>query len=209
MSHSYEYYVKQGKKLLHAVDVHQCTLAYYTTLVCEISHGGKSNSKYTLGDYARDLGINRRTLSGWSLIYRNVIAKLEMDPSDVTQKEWEIARRVSNVLINEKRAIQEASGQQRKKGRGWNFNVLMPKERVRDLFNAEALGRSAQSEIHGFTDTVIYIKNKLRRMDMSQVSTASIQSLKKNLDEASSELTDYLMEHKGVSLSSLQEGYIC
>lgn len=206
MTHSYEYYVKEGKKLLHATEVYQVMIAYYASCVCEIKHGGKSKG-YTLSQYAEDIGMHRKTLSDWSYTYRHVIEKLGMDPSNVTQEEWSVAKRVSSLLRNEKKAIQDASGMKRRKGRGWNFSVLIPGERVRDMFNAESMGRSAQSKIHSYTDTVIGMKNMLRRMHLDSVSTASLRSLKKNLDEASSELTTYLLENKGVSIHALQESH--
>ena len=207
MTHDYSYYVTEGKKLLHAVEVHQALISYYASLVVTIKHGGRSKG-YTLSDYARDIGMHRKTLSEWSLTYRNVISKLDVELSEITQRDWQIATRVSNLLRDEKRQIQEASGQQRKKGRGWNFQVLIPSERVRDLFNAERNGRSAQAEINGYCDTVISIKNKLRRMEMSSVSHASLMRLKKNLDEASNEITNYLMNNKGVSMKELT-GDVC
>ncbi len=204
MRKTYDFYVKEGKKLLHATYTHQATIAYYASCVCDISHGGRSGSKYTLTQYANDIGMHRKTLSEWSVTYRNVIQKLELDPSDITKDQWFVATRVSNLLRDEKRQIQAESGLQRRKGRGWSFNVHIPVDRVRDLFSAEMNGRTAQSEINGYCDTVINIKNKLRRMEMSSVSEVSIRSLKMSLDEASSELTNYLMNNKGATMAELQ-----
>lgn len=205
---SYEFYVKEGKKLLHAVEVHQAMIGYYATCVCEILHGGKKKSRYTIKEYAEDIGVHQKTLNEWTHVHRNVISKLQMDPSDITSDQWKIACRVSNLLRAEKRAIQEASGQSRRKGRGWNFSVLIPPERIRDLFNAEERGKSAQSQIHDFTDQIIRMKNTLRRMELSSVSHASLTSLKKNLDEASNEVTNYLLNNKGVTMTQLGELHV-
>jgi DNA-binding XRE family transcriptional regulator len=206
---TYQDYVREGKKIVHAREVYQATLAWMALQVVTIKHGGRGYTHYTLTEYARDIGVHRKTLNEWTHVYRNVIQRLDLDPSKVTSDQWRIATRVSNLLRDEKRQIQEASGQKRRKGRGWNFNVLIPQERIRDLFNAEMNGRSAQAEINGFCDSIIHIKNKLRRMELSTVSDVSLRSLKKNLDEASSEIINYLLNHKGVSMAQLQEGYTC
>lgn len=204
MKHDYNFYVREGRKLLHARECYQAVIAFYASQVCTIVHGGKQGKNlYCLSDYAKDLGINKRTLSGWSMTYRTVIQRLEMDLSKITEDDWKVASRVSAIIRDEKRQIQEASGMKRKKGRGWNITGFIPTDRVRDLFNAEKNGRSAQAAVNGWTDTTIFIKNKLRQADLSSVSEVSLRSLKMNLDEASSEITNYLMNNKGVALSDI------
>ncbi len=200
-SQEYLYYVKEGRKLLHAIETHQAVIGYYASCVCTIKHGGKTSDEfYTLTDYAADLGINRRTLSHWSIIYRTVIEKLGLDPLDVTQDDWSIAKRVSNILVNEKRAYQEQSGLQRRKGRGWPMSVTFPVEHVKRLFEENRKAPSVQSQFDTILDSTIYMKNKIRKMDLTQINQASLMSMRMNLEQALNEVTNHLI-NTGVSMA--------
>jgi hypothetical protein len=203
MNHSYDYYVTEGKKLLHAVETHQVLIAHYALQVCELIHGGKQGrSKYTLKDYACDIGMHHKTLNEWTHVYRNVIQKLNIELSEVTSEDWRIASRVSNIVRSEKRALQEQMGLKRKKGRGWDIKVQVPTERIRDLFTMNRNGRSPEQDFCNWLDTVIHIKNKLRRADLTSISEASLRSMKMNLEEASSEITNHLIGNRGVSMTN-------
>lgn len=204
----YEDYVREGRKLLSAVNCYQCMIGYYATMVCDLSHGGrKIRGQYTVKKYAQDIGMHPKTLSEWIGTYRNVIEKLSIEPTDVTQADWTLAQRVHALLKNEKRHTQELLELQGKKNKGWR--KLMPVDRVRELWAQNRDGRCTQLAIDGYTDAVIGIKNKLRTLPLDNCSEVSIMALKKNLDDASGIITNYMMDHKNISMTKLQELSIC
>lgn len=196
---TYAEYVRLGRKMLATVQVHQVYIAFFATEVCQISHGGAVGRKlYTLKDYARDIGMNNKTLSEWVNTYRVVIQKLGMDINEVTIKDWTAASRVLELLKAEKRVINAEAGTPKVKDNGWKLNA--PKKLIKDLFNQNYDRANLQFDIHRWTDSVIFIKNKLIARDLSECSTSSLLSLKENLDKASDTILDHLMNKRNVDL---------
>jgi hypothetical protein len=188
---TYDQYVKMGRELVNSINAYQAQIAYYATKVCEISHGGiKRSTVYTLSKYAADIGVNRKTLSEWVSVYRNVIAKIDIDPEKVSKKDWSVAQRVQTIFNQEKRVEQAMNGTSGKKQRGTRKDVTP--ERVKDLFKQEYDGPSFQKELYEWDQYVIFIKNKLLSRDLSKVSTSSLISLKENLDKASDQILKHL-----------------
>lgn len=200
---SYEDYVRMGRQVLASVRVHQVHIAYFATQVCQIKHGGKERGLYTLAMYSKDIGMNRKTLSGWVSIYRSVIEKLDIDLNEFTPSDFSAATRVHSLLKNEKQAINNALGTIKVKDKGWKIQT--PKDKVKELFNRFKKERPVELEVHGWTDTIIGIKNKLIKKDLAPVSTESLLLIKKNLDQSSHYITEYLMESRGLSLKELVE----
>lgn len=199
---SYREYVRLGKEMLSTVRCYQVQIAFYATQVCTINHGGPVGRQlYTLTDYANDIGVNRKTLSQWTLVYRCVIEKLDIDLNDVTVHDWDVATKVLNHLKSEKQAINEAIGTIKAKDKGWKINT--PKAKIRGMFNRFQKGRPVEAEVHSWTDAVIGIKNKLNNKDLSRASTDSLMLLKKNLDKASENITNYLIDDRSVPMEQL------
>lgn len=200
--HSYEDYVVMGKRILSSLRLHQVHIAYFATQVCQISHGGAIGRKlYTIQDYAKDIGMNRKTLSAWVSIYRSVITKVEIELNDVTIQDWTVATRVHALLKDEKKAINDAMGMVRAKEKGWKVNASH--ERIKSLFELCKKQRPVEAEVNSWTDSVIGIKNKIKRRDLNSVPLESLILLKKHLDGASENLVNYLMNDRGMSLGEL------
>jgi hypothetical protein len=203
MTKSYEEYVRLGKEMLSSIRCYQVQIAHYATIICQIKHGGKEKGLYTLAMYSKDIGVNRKTLSGWVNIYRVVIQKLDIDLDEVTVRDWYVASRVHELLKKEKQAINEAIGTIKAKDKGWKINT--PPEKIKSMFKSHGRQRPIESEVHSWTDTIIGIKNKIRTKDLSGASTESLMMLKKNLDRASCKLTNYLMDERNISIKELVE----
>lgn len=192
---TYDQYVKMGRDLVSQVKCHQAQIAYYATKVCEIKHGGKTRSSvYTLGKYAADIGVNRKTLSEWVSIYRNVIVKIDLDAEKVTQKDWTVATRVQKLFKDEKQTVQAIMGIPHAKNRGVRQDMSPAK--VKDLFKQSYNGPNMQSEVYAWNDSIITIKNKIASRDLSGVSLSSLISLKENLDKASEHLLRQITKAK-------------
>lgn len=198
---TYSEFVEAGRNILTSMRLHQLYVAHYTVQVCDIRHGGRSKGFYTIKDYAEDIGINRKTLSGWCSIYRIVIQKLDLDLDSITPDDWQTATRVHDLLKNEKRAINALVGEEKSKDKGWKQNA--PEKKIRDLFNRYKNGTPIEAQVHSWTDRAIDIKNRIITKDLSGASTESLMMLKKQLDGASENITNYLMDHRGVSIGEL------
>lgn len=199
----YEQYVKMGRDLVGQIECYQAQIAFYATKVCEIKHGGRTRSTvYTLSKYATDIGINRKTLSEWVAVYRNVIQKLGKEAKEVTSKDWSVANRVQNLLKDEKRTVQTIMGVKGAKTHGYKQEVSA--ERIKDLFKQNYDGPSFQKELYAWNDYIVFIKNKLVGRDLSQVSTSSLLSLKENLDAASDTILRHLTNTPGSKKSSVK-----
>lgn len=153
-------------------------------------------------DYARDIGINRKTLSAWVSVYKCVIEKLDVDLNEVSVKEWEIANKVHAILKNEKQAINASLGKERAKDKGWKIQT--PASKIKDMFEKYKSGqRPIEAKIHSWTDTIIFIKNKLATENLHGVSVEGLMLLKKNIDQASYHVTEHLLEHRGMDIGEL------
>jgi hypothetical protein len=182
-SEEYCFLVNEARKLLEAIDCYQIKIAAMAVKACQIKHGGKSANLYTLTDFANDIGMSRKTLSEWTLVYKNVISKLDIPNQDFTKKDWEASYRVFELLRNEKRSVQQIMGTKSKKTSGHISDLS--KERIKDLFNQNYEKKTFDSELLECSRLVAGIKNKLSSRDLSTVSISALVSLKENLDNAS------------------------
>ena len=201
MSRTYADYVRLAKECLASINCYQVQIAFYATKVCTIRHGGRSNGLYTLSDFSKDIGVNGKTLSGWASVYRCVIEKLDMDLDEVSVKDWEVATRVHALLKSEKKSINAAMGMAKAKDKGWKINA--PSSKIKKLFKQYKRQRPVEAEVHSWTDSIITIKNKIRTRDLSGVSTESLLLLKNNLDQASENVTNYLLDERDISIGEL------
>jgi hypothetical protein len=184
-------YVSLAKGLLSEIKSHQAKIAFYATKVCEIKHGGRTaSSVYTISKFAEDIGMNRKTLSEWISIYKNVIVKLGKEASEVSGKDWQAARRVQNIINEQLRTDQALAGVAGKKERGSRKNASP--EVIKDMFNQNYNGPSFQKEFHDWNDYMITIKNKVRSRDLSQISVSSLISMKETADALSEHILKQL-----------------
>ncbi len=190
----YADYVSLGRELLRQVRCYQVQIAFYATRVCEIRHGGISRDIYTLKRYAQDIGVGHKTLQSWVQIYRNVVSKLDIDIKDIGEAEWGIASRVNNLLKFEKTLCNANDGTPGRKRNGTGYRQRLGKTRIRRLYRLNLKGPTLQNSVYTWTETIIVIKNKIRNMDMDEVSPESLTFLKGALDAASGSITEYLID---------------
>jgi hypothetical protein len=172
--------VAKGKSLLKTVVCYQATLAAYTLKVCTISHGGRAGSKfYTLTDYAKDLGMNKKTLSEWVSTYKIVIKTVGLNNNNCTMKDWEAANRVMKFLGMEKRV----SNNNGRKERGVRSDISA--DRIKTLFGENYSKRSASSDVKEYIRNTLQIKNKLQEIKLDEIDDVDLIALKEHLDAAS------------------------
>lgn len=180
--------VKRAKELLTQIECHQVEIAYMASIVCEIKHGGRQTSKeYNLTKFAKDIGMNRKTLSGWVLIYKNIIKKIGINYKEVTKSDWEKASLIDEYIRQEIRIMQTIGGNKRKKGA---YKELSP-EYIKDIFNKPYTEIEFQQKFYNWNRYIIFIKNNLIAKDLSKISNSSLISMKENLDVAS----DIILKH--------------
>jgi transposase-like protein len=206
---SYEQYVKMGKRLLREIKCNQVQIAHYAVQVCDIRHGGRMvNGEYTMARYAADIGMNPKTLYEWVAVYRRVIAKLDKGIDKVTPKDWAVANRVNSLLQEEKKHVQKLNGQSGKKTSAYKQDISPA--RVKQLFSENYNGPSLQKEVCAWSDYILFVRNKLEKIDLTKVSDESILVLKSSLDEASSILLRHLVnktnQHKPVAMVKPKTG---
>lgn len=186
----YKEYVRLGKELVQNINSYQAQIAFYATKVCEISHGGRKGlNTYTISKYSEDIGLNRKTVSEWVSIYRNVIKKLELEPGDVTKKDWTAAYRVQSILNEEVRVSQAINGISGRKERG-SRKEASP-ERVKDLFDQNYDGPSFQKQIDNWNNDLTFWRNKIIARDLSSLSIGSLITMKESMDE----ISDIILRH--------------
>jgi tyrosine-protein phosphatase YwqE len=181
-------YVKRAKELLTQIECHQVEIAYLATIVCEIKHGGRQTSKeYNLTKFAKDIGVNRKTLSGWVLIYKNIIKKIGIHYKEVTKADWEKASLIDDYLRQEIRIMQTIEGNKRKKG----AYKELSEDYIKDIYGKAYSTIELQQKINNWNRYVIFIKNNLQSKDLNLVSASSLLSIKENMDAAS----DIILRH--------------
>jgi hypothetical protein len=188
MSTSYEHYVKMGKSLLEEVQSKQALVAFYATQVCEIKRGGGSEKRYTITQYAKDIGMNPMLLTKWVLVYNKVIVKVGIEAQNVTKKDWAVASSVDKFIKSENILKNILSGSKSKKLKCKPLSI----KKTKDLFNQNYDGPSFQAQIYTYNSYLITVKNNLISKDLSLASLSSLAALKENLDKASDAILNHL-----------------
>jgi len=190
---SYDEYVKMGKELLKKVDCYQARIAFYALKVCTIKHGGISKGVYTCKDYALSLGIPVHTLSEWTLIYRNVILRLDIKLEEIDNHTWKNARRTNDRLGWDNNLVKKGGNLIRNK----KYKNSVPIEDLRRFYKEESnIEASLPTEIRLFTTSVTNMKNKLMKRDLNLVHEGDLIQLMTNLDQVSDILNEFLTEKK-------------
>ena len=191
---SYSDYVKAGKQVVKSITCHQVRLAYYAIQVCTIRHGGISNNCYTITDYARDIGMNKKTLQEWTLVYRRVIVHLQKNIEEITQKDWKVASRITWIQDQGNRADNKEKCTPRKMVA--SKPPAKTPEQVRKQFAEEYGEKTFATESHDWQRTIMRIKNLIQKRDLSLADRRVLTELMTDCDSISDHINDYLTKTK-------------
>jgi hypothetical protein len=189
MNNEYKSLVFKAKELLKKIECHQAEIAYLATQVVFISHGGKRSSKeYNMTKFAQDIGVERKTLSGWVQIYKNVIEKSGIEVKDITPELWTKASKVETFLRQNNTANNKAIGSQKNKSSMKSISSLV----VKDLLNKSYDVIEFQAQFSSWLKYTLFIKNNIQTKDLSHIPINSIISMKENVDNISDSLFRYI-----------------
>lgn len=201
MSLAYEHYVKIGKSLLEEVQSKHALVAFYATKVCEIKVGGGQKNRYTISQYARDIGMQPAVLGKWVATYNRVIVKVGIEAQNVTKKDWSVASSVDAIIRSENSLKNILKGSKSKRLKCKPLSI----KKTKDLFNQTYNGSSLQSQIYIYSTYLITVKNNLISKDLSLASPSSLVALKENLDKASDIILTHLTKGNKKSVSIVEK----
>lgn len=191
---SYDAYVEMGKELLKRVEVYQARIAFYACRICQIRHGGVSGKYYTLTDYAKDIGVNPKSLQQWTLTYRNVIEKLDIEVENITKEVWRTANRVNDNLTWRNRLDNKEKNTPRK---NMKYKSRIPAETIRKMYEEESNDEpSFTSEVRSWSQTFRTIKSNIVKRDLSLAHEGNLIEIVGMLDFISDHINDYLTAKK-------------
>ncbi len=191
----YQDYVDHARKLLSQIESHQAQIAEIALKVCEIRHGGPSEGVYTLSRFADDIGLERRTLSNWVALYRDIILKAGIKKP--TPEEWAAARITGRILKNEATVANKRDGQAKSKGaRASDQEILKLFEKVqgderKNLIRFERLYTAAKNNNH-----------LIETIDLNLFEKERIISVKSYLEESLNLLNSHLFKRERRSISA-------
>jgi hypothetical protein len=128
---SYFDLVEEGRRLLRTTQLFRLKIAKMAIKACTIRHGGKSSGYYTLTEFAKDIGANRKDVSEWVLVYKRVVVHLEKQIK--SDQDFNTARRVADRLAKEQTALKKVMGTSGRK----NQAESVPPAKVREMFSEE------------------------------------------------------------------------
>jgi len=141
-------------------------------------------------DYALDIGANPKTLSNWVAIYKNVLVKIGIE--DPTIDEWRKARKVSNVLKTDRIIENKKNNAVGTRGA---YKKSVPSNRVKNLFDSIE-EKPFIGELNTITASAKYIKDVLKKRDLSIAPESRLLHLMEVLDDASEFINDHLTKVK-------------
>lgn len=220
---SYNDFVVKGKRIVQKLEelkelqnCYQAKIAKYAVSVCDIAHGGYSKGKYTIKQYALDIGIHPKTVQNWVAVYRNVLVKLDL--TEPTVEEWRKASKVNNIMRVDRTIDNRRAG--RPRGSRGAYKKQVPASRVQDLFTGiddkpfigechsmiqstrhakhvlgqyrGNLGAIPEHELGKIETTAGYVKGVLEKRDIGIAGEQRLLALMENLDEASEIINEFL-----------------
>lgn len=188
----YDWYVEASKKIIKSLICQQAVIGFYATKICTIRHGGRSDGFYTLSDFARDIGVHRKTLNEWTAIYRRVIQHLDIDPLKMNQKEWSTARRIAYQIEGDTRHRNKANGTPK----GKSITNLPKREEIRKLFMENSNGPTVKYEVMEWGNRLRTLYSNLSKRDLSLASENDLLEIMKVSDKISDLINDYLTDKK-------------
>ena len=173
---------------MEKIELYQAKIAKIAIKVCTIRHGGISDKYYTLSDFARDTGINRKTLSQWVRIYEHILKKIEI--TEPNKKEWESARKVlRNYEIDRTLKNKNKKTERRKTG----FIKNAPKDEVHKDFKKAMNGELMTTErFNRAYKSFIHVKGVFANMAPGSIDQSVLMELIKINDEIRDILKDHL-----------------
>jgi len=184
---TYQEYVELGKQVVDQVNDRQMKICSYAIEVCQIRHGGRSDKLYTMKDYARDIGLNNKTLNQWMLVYRNVILKLT--PQQRETMTWKQASRVNEQLEEANTIENRIKGTPRSK---MNTKKFITSERVQSLYDQSMSEKPFVGEFMSIMKQANHTKNVLNKRDLSIIQDNHLLHLMEILDECSDLINKHL-----------------
>ena len=191
---SYDDYVRAGRALIKNIVCHQARIAYYSIKICTIRHGGISKGVYTISDYASDIGMNKKTLQEWTLVYRRVIQHLDKKLEDITEKDWKVASRVAWIQDQDNRLDNREKGTPRKMVA--SKPVQKTPEQIKQVFKENYEEKSFKYEAVDWSRSIMRIKNLLLKRDLSLPDERTLEEIMENCDQMSDHINDYLTKAK-------------
>lgn len=187
----YKELVDKAKKLYTTMKCYQAKIAKMAIEACEIRHGGISDGLYTLSKFADQAGIPRKTLGQWTLVYRNVIEKIDISVDDISEDEWKIACRVDRYLEMENRQDNVHKNTPRKNRR---YKDQVPAEKISRLFDKFKNEEISpfQEECHKWNTHILTIKNNISKRDLNLANEKTLLELMENVDFIGDYINDYL-----------------
>lgn len=194
---TYQEYVALGKAVIEQVNDRQMKICSYALKVCTIRHGGRSNGYYTITDYARDIGMSRKTLSEWLGIYRNVIEKLSEKQMETLS--WSQAMRTNQYLGGQNTIDNKLNGNQRSKvGTKKSFTP----DRVQKMHDSILNEKPFVGEFLSIVKQMNHAKTVLTKRDLSIIQESHLSHLMEILDECSDVINDYLTKARKAKRSA-------
>lgn len=171
--HRARIYVNKIKDLEDKIHIYEVDIVKIALEVCDIKRGGCAHHLYTIRDFAKDIGMNSKTLQNWVSAYRNVVPKLK-SPDIITKKDWSSVRKTNRMTSSSN-----------------------TREEVQEVY------RKYQEEekpfIGEFRNTVCAAKNLrhlLRNRDMKIIDNNKWIELMEILDNNSDSINDYLTRNR-------------
>lgn len=188
---TYEWYLNASRSILKNMVCQQAVLGFYATKVCTIRHGGISGDHYTIKRFAEDLGLNPKTLNEWTAVYRRVIQHLDIDPINITPKEWRSARRIAYQIEGETRKKNIQSGRPKAKG-----DYAVKKEDIKKLWQENLDGPSVLYEVREWSSKLRTLHSNLEKRDLKLADPFDLLEVMTNADLVSDLINDFLTKQK-------------
>ena len=193
MNHkTYDECVEIGKQIVNSVNDKQMRICELAMEVCTIRHGGRSDKFYTMKDFAKDIGLNNKTLNQWMLIYRNVVLKLS--DKQLENMTWKQASKVNENLEETNTIENTLKGTPRK--RPAPSKKLIPAEKVRKLYDEYLEEKPFLNEFLSMVKQTKHSKNLLQKRDLSIVQTSHLTHLMELLDQCSDIINEHLTNQR-------------
>ncbi len=188
---TYEELVALGREIVSQVNDRQMRICGYAIQVCTIRHGGRSNGYYTMKDYARDIGLNNKTLNQWMLVYRNVVLKLSA--TQLETMTWKMASRVNEQLEEANTIENRIKGTPRSK---MNTKKFVTTERVQKLYDDAVEEKPFVGEFMAIMKQTKHCHSLLLKRDLSLIQDSHLNHLMQMLDNCSDMINDHLTQKK-------------
>lgn len=189
---NYDDYVQEARMILGQISQQKSKIAQMAIDVCQIRHGGRSDSYYTISDFAEAIGLPTKTLQNWIYIYRDVLVKIGI--TDPTEKEWAVASKTCDYLKTQRTVENLASGSV---GTRRAYKQDVKRESVAKVF--EDISQGSNSDLLKFErifSSVRFNHTMLTSMDLKEIDQGKLVMVMNWLDGSSDVINDFLTNLK-------------